>query len=229
VVGVPKTIDNDIGCTDVTFGFDTALCTATEAIDKLHTTAESDHRVMIVEVMGRNAGWLALRSGLAGGGDVILIPEIPFSLQAIVQKIAGRRAQGRLFSIIVVAEGAQPLGGQQVYQPAATSVEQSRLGGIGQWLADAMRGLCDYEIRVVVLGYIQRGGSPSPFDRILATRFGAAAVRTVAEGQLDVMVALRSTEIITVPLGEAIAQVRVVPLTSDLILTAQGLGICLGA
>lgn len=229
LVGVPKTIDIDVDCTDVTFGFDSALVTATEAIDKLHTTAESHHRVMIVEVMGRDAGWLALQSGLAGGADVILIPEIPFRPEAVVAKVAGRRAEGRLFSIIVVAEGARMVGRGQVYQDSSVALDlQPRLGGMGEFLADHMRRLVDYEIRVTVLGHIQRGGSPSPFDRILATRFGAAAVRSVAQGNIGRMVALQGDGIVQVPIGEAVARLKTVPLDSDLVLTARELGISLG-
>jgi len=228
VVGVPKTIDNDLAGTDITFGFDTALVTATEAIDKLHTTAESHHRIMIVEVMGRDAGWLALRSGLAGGADVILIPEIPFRLESIDEKIERRDRTGHKFSIIVVAEGARPAGGEQIYQRSADPLAPKRLGGIGQWLADELSRITDHEIRVTVLGHVQRGGIPSPFDRILSTRFGAAAVRAVAERKFGHMVALRSTHIITIPLKDAIHELRLVPLDSDLLVTARGLGICVG-
>ena len=228
VVGVPKTIDNDLAGTDITFGFDTALCTATEAIDKLHTTAESHHRVMIVEIMGHDAGWLALRSGLAGGADIILIPEIPFRLERIEEKIEQRDRAGRKFSIVVCAEGAKPLGGEQIYQPSRDPLAPKRLGGIGQWLADALSQVTDNEIRVTVLGHVQRGGSPSPFDRILATRFGAAAVRTAAGGKFGHMVSLRSTHIVTIPLEKAIHELRLVPLDGDLVATARGLGICLG-
>jgi phosphofructokinase-like protein len=228
VVGVPKTIDNDLGGTDITFGFDTALNTATDALDKLHTTAESHHRVMIVEVMGRDAGWLALRAGLAGGADVILIPEIPFDLHKVDEKIEQRDRLGRKFSIAVVAEGARPVGGEQIYQESKDPLAPKRLGGIAQWVADELAKVCDHEIRVTVLGHVQRGGSPSPFDRILGTRFGAAAVRLIAEGGLGRMVALRSQQIVSIPLEEAIRELRVVPLDSDMIQTARGLGTCLG-
>ncbi|MFZ5916407.1 MAG: ATP-dependent 6-phosphofructokinase [Chloroflexota bacterium] len=228
VVGVPKTIDNDLAGTDITFGFDTALVTATEALDKLHTTAESHHRIMIVEIMGRDAGWLALRSGLASGADVILIPEIPFDLARVEEKIEQRDRAGSKFSIIVVAEGARPVGGQQLYRETRDPLAGKRLGGIGQWLADELARVVEHEIRVTVLGHVQRGGTPSPFDRILSTRFGAAAVRAVAGRKFGHMVALRSTEIITIPLQEAIHELRLVPLDSDLLVTARGLGICLG-
>ena len=228
VVGVPKTIDNDLAGTNITFGFDTALGTATEAIDKLHTTAESHHRIMIVELMGRDAGWLTLRSGLAGGADVILIPEIPFRLESIEEKIEKRNRTGHKFSIIVVAEGARPVGGEQIYQQSRDPLAPRRLGGVGQWLADELGKMTGNEIRVTVLGHVQRGGTPSPFDRILSTRFGAAAVRAVAEGKFGHMVALRNTRIVTILLKEAIHELRVVPLDSDLLITARGLGICLG-
>jgi phosphofructokinase-like protein len=228
VVGVPKTIDNDLAGTDITFGFDTALGTATEAIDKLQTTAESHHRIMIVEIMGRDAGWLALRSGLAGGADVILIPEIPFRVESIDEKIEQHDRAGRKSSIIVVAEGARPVGGQQIYQPSRDPLAGKRLGGIGQWLADELTQITDHEIRVTVLGHVQRGGTPSPFDRILSTRFGAAAVRAVADRKFGHMVALRGTYIVAIPLQEALHELRLVPLDSDLLVTARGLGICLG-
>lgn len=228
VVGVPKTIDNDLAGTDITFGFDTALGTATEAIDKLQTTAESHHRIMIVEIMGRNAGWLALRSGLAGGADIILIPEIPFRIESIDEKIEQRDRTGRKSSIVVVAEGARPAGGEQIYQKNRDPLTGERLGGIGQWLADELVKITDHEIRVTVLGHVQRGGTPSPFDRILSTRFGAAAVRAAADRKFGHMVALRGTNIVAIPLQEAIHELRLVPLDSDLLVTARGLGICLG-
>lgn len=228
IVGVPKTIDNDISCTDVTFGFDTALDTATQAIDKLHTTAESHHRIMIVEVMGRDAGWLALEAGLAGGADVILIPEKPFDLYKVDEKIEQRGREGRQFSIIVVAEGARPVDGEQVYQPSRDPTAPRRLGGIGQWVAGELSKMCDHEIRVTVLGHVQRGGSPSSFDRILGTRFGAAAARLVAEGRFGEMVSLRGERIEAVTIADAVSQLKTVPLDSDLICTALSLGICLG-
>ncbi|MCR4406507.1 MAG: 6-phosphofructokinase [Anaerolineae bacterium] len=228
IVGIPKTIDNDISCTDVTFGFDTALDTATQAIDKLHTTAESHHRIMIVEVMGRDAGWLALEAGLAGGADVILIPEIPFDLYKVDEKIERRDREGRRFSIIVVAEGTRPAGGEQVYQSSKDPTAPRRLGGIGQWAAGELSKMCDHEIRVTVLGHVQRGGSPSSFDRILGTRFGSAAARLVAEGRFGEMVSLRGECIGAVSLADAVSQLKTVPLDSDLIRTALSLGICLG-
>jgi phosphofructokinase-like protein len=228
IIGIPKTIDNDLSCTDVTFGFDTALDTATQAIDKLHTTAESHHRVMIVEVMGRDAGWLALEAGLAGGADVIIIPEIPFDLHKVDEKVEQRGREGHHFSIIVVAEGARPVGGEQVYQPSKDPTAPRRLGGIGQWMAGELAEMCDHEIRVTVLGHVQRGGSPSSSDRILGTRFGAAAVRLVAAGRFGEMVSLHGEHVEAVTIADAVSQLKTVPLDGDLVRTARSLGICLG-
>lgn len=228
LVGVPKTIDNDVDCTDVTFGFDTALDVATEAIDRLHTTAESHHRVMLVEVMGRNAGWLALQSGVAGGADVILLPEIPFDVARIDAKVEERDSRGRMFSIVVVAEGARPEGGEQVYQAQRASLAAQRLGGVSYVVAEQLAAVSDKEIRVTVLGHLQRGGSPTSFDRILATRFGAAAVDLLDRGGLGRMVALQGEEIVDVPIKEAIAELKTVPLDSDLVRAARYTGISLG-
>ncbi len=228
VVGVPKTIDNDVGGTDVTFGFDTALDVATEAIDRLHTTAESHHRVMLVEVMGRNAGWLALEAGLAGGADAILLPEIPYDVVCVDDKIEARDEAGRMFSIVVVAEGTHPAGGEQVFQEKRASLQAKRLGGVSYVVAEQLAEICDHEIRVTVLGHLQRGGSPTSFDRILGTRFGASAVELIARGGLGRMVALRGEEIADLPITEAIAELKTVPLDSDLIHTAEAMGICLG-
>lgn len=227
-IGVPKTIDNDIGGTDFTFGFDTALNTAMEAIDKLHTTAESHHRVMVLELMGRDSGFIALFAGMAGGADVILIPEIPFSFESICQKIQRRVASGAHFSIIAVAEGAFPAGGQQVFARGGDDVFVGRLGGIGQQVAENLAENCQIETRVTVLGHLQRGGSPSAFDRVLCTRFGGAAVRLAAEGKFGRMVALRGGEVVDISLAEAVAQPHKVDLNSDIIRTARELGICLG-
>ncbi len=205
VVGVPKTIDNDLGGTDVTFGFDTALNTATDAIDKLHTTAESHHRVMVIEVMGRDAGWIALHSGIAGGADVILIPEIPFRWDVIAGAINARNKGGAKFSIVVAAEGAQPADGEQLFRlPGDGVTTVARLGGMGDLVAHRLQELTGMEARCTVLGHVQRGGSPTPFDRLLATRYGAAAVRLVADGKFGHMVALRGSEITAVPIAEAI-------------------------
>ena len=228
LVGVPKTIDNDVNGTDVTFGFDTALDIATQAVDRLHTTAESHHRVMLVEVMGRNAGWLALSSGLAGGADVILLPEIPFSAERIDAKIEARDRAGSRFSIVVVAEGACPEGGDLVYNVQSTSTLAQRLGGVSFVVAEQLADICDHEIRVTVLGHLQRGGSPTAFDRILGTRFGAAAVDLIAHGGLGRMVALRGENIVDVPIAEAIAKLKTVPLDGDLIRTARSMGVSLG-
>jgi phosphofructokinase-like protein len=228
VVGVPKTIDNDLLMTQVTFGFDTALNTAMEALDRLHTTAESHHRVIVLEVMGREAGWIALEAGIAGGADVILIPEIPYDLLAVREKIAERSQRGAKFSLVVVAEGAFPQGGEAMYLDQRELGGVKRLGGIGELLAQQLRECCGLEVRVTVLGHLQRGGSPSAFDRLLASRFGTMAVRLIAEGKLGYMVALQDGRIQPVPLREAIAHLKLVPLDSDILQTARGLGICLG-
>jgi phosphofructokinase-like protein len=228
VIGVPKTIDNDLLKTQVTFGFDTALNTAMDALDKLHTTAESHHRVIILEVMGRGAGWIALEAGIAGGADVILIPEIPFDLKVVVDKVETRNKRGAKFSIVVVAEGAMPEGGQEVYQADSKTSHVRRLGGIGEVIAQNLEEKCSAEVRVTVLGHLQRGGSPTAFDRLLASRFGAMVVHLIARGTLGHMVALEGNSIVAVPIAEAIAKSKVVPLDSDIILTALSLDICMG-
>jgi phosphofructokinase-like protein len=228
IVGVPKTIDNDICLTDVTFGFDTALDTATGAIDKLHTTAESHHRVMFVEVMGRNAGWLALESGIAGGADAILIPEIPFQLRALESKIAERESQGARFSIVVVAEGASPVGGEQVYHPSRDPLSPRRLGGIAEWVAQQIGERLDQEVRTTVLGHIQRGGSPSAFDRKLATFFGTEVVELVMHRGWGQMVALQGPRIVPVPIAEAVRELKTVPLDGHEVHAARAMGLCLG-
>ncbi|MDI6870618.1 MAG: ATP-dependent 6-phosphofructokinase [Bacillota bacterium] len=228
-VGIPKTIDNDLSATDTTFGFDTALVTATEALDKLHTTAESHHRIMVLEVMGRYAGWIALEAGLAGGADVILIPEIPFTFEEVARKINARRAQGKKFSIVVVAEGAKEEGGElAVERVIRESFDPIRLGGIGRRVGEALERLTGMETRVTVLGHLQRGGSPTPFDRILATRYGAAAVRLARRGQFGRMVCLRGTRIDSVPLEAAVGEMKRVSPESDLVMTARALGISFG-
>jgi len=229
VIGVPKTIDNDVAGTVMTFGFDTAVSTATDAIDKLHSTAESHDRVMVVEVMGRYAGWIALNAGISGGADVILIPEIPFDIEKVCAKIMDREARGRRFSIVVVAEGAIPLGGHRVLKGAASAgggMEQ--LGGIAQQVADAVGQRTGKETRALTLGHLQRGGSPTTFDRLLSLRFGAAAVRCVAAKQFGVMVALQPPIVTAVPFSEALGAPRIVPLDSDTIMTARDTGVCLG-
>lgn len=228
VVGVPKTIDNDLEATLVTFGFDTAVNTAMEALDRLHTTAESHHRAIILEVMGRDAGWIALKAGIAGDADVILIPELPFALETVVEKIKERNHSGAKFSILVIAEGARPAGGEAIYQAEREVGAVRRLGGVGEAVAQRLREQSHAEVRVTVLGHLQRGGSPSAFDRLLATRFGVMAVHCIAEGLLGHMVALDGDCIVSVPIAEAIARQKLVPLHSDLIRTALALNICLG-
>lgn len=227
-VGIPKTIDKDIAGTNVTFGFDTAVNTAMEAIDRLHTTAESHHRVMILEVMGRDAGWIALQAGIAGGADVILIPEIPFDIQAVADKVRERNQRGVRFSILVVAEGARPIGGEVVYQPERDRGSLRRLGGIGEVVAAKLKLLMDVEVRVTVLGHVQRGGSPTAFDRLLGSRFGAYAVQLVADGKYGHMVALRDDRLVAVQLKETVGHQKLVSLDSDILATARGLGVCLG-
>ena len=213
VIGVPKTIDNDLGATDVTFGFDTALHVATEAIDRLHTTAESHHRNLVVEVMGRSAGWIALHSGLAGGADVILIPELPFDIDEVCRLINRRHARGRYFAIVVVAEGATPKEGTMtVATGQLDEFGHPRLGGIGQQLEREIETRTGFETRTTVLGHIQRGGTPTAFDRVLATRLGLAAIDAAHEGQWGMMTALHATEIKLVALADAVAEVRRVPL-----------------
>ncbi len=224
VVGVPKTIDNDVGGTSSTFGFDTAVATATDAIDKVHSTAESHERVIVVEVMGRHAGFIALSAGVAGSADVILIPEIPFDIDKVCDKIRRREAEGRHFSVVVVAEGALPKGGTV----SLIDPEHERLGGIADKVAHSIQEMTGKETRSLVLGHLQRGGSPTTFDRLLALRFGAAAIRIVAERQFGMMVAFQPPGIVAIPLEQAIAKPRRVPLDSDTITTARDLGISFG-
>jgi 6-phosphofructokinase 1 len=227
VIGVPKTIDNDISGTEVTFGFDTAVTTATEAIDKLHTTAEAHHRVMVLELMGRNAGFIALHAGVAGGADVILIPEIPFKYMSVIAKVRQRVERGYLFSIIAVSEGAKPHSGEQVFSRAGDKVYVPRLGGIGQLVGEHIEK-AGFETRVTVLGHLQRGGTPTPFDRWLATRYGAAAVRLAAQGEFDRMVSLQAGKIVDVSLAEAIAVSKRVDINHDAMVTARGTSISFG-
>jgi len=211
IVGVPKTIDNDLSCTDYTFGFDTAVNIATECIDRLHTTAESHHRVMVVEVMGRHAGWIAIESGIAGGADFILIPELPIDVEEVCASIKKRHNRGKTFSIIVVAEGAVFKEGTMVLQEEKLDeFGHVRLGGIGERLAQEIEKRTGYETRVSVLGHIQRGGTPTAFDRILGTRFGVKAVELIMQGKFGKMVALSGTEIIEVPLEKAVAALKTV-------------------
>jgi ATP-dependent phosphofructokinase / diphosphate-dependent phosphofructokinase len=213
VLGVPKTIDNDLGGTDMTFGFDTAVQIATDAIDRLHTTAESHNRVMIVEVMGRHAGWIALHSGLAGGADVILIPERPFDIDDVVRLIRRRHSRGRYFSIVVVAEGATPGDAAALagHRGEKDEFGHERLGGIGQLLEREIGDRTGFDTRATVLGHIQRGGTPTAFDRVLATRLGLAAIDAAHERRFGMMPALRGTRIELVPLGDAVAELRTVP------------------
>jgi phosphofructokinase-like protein len=228
VVGVPKTIDNDVGGTEVTFGFDTALNVAMEAIDRLRTTAESHHRVMLLEVMGRDAGFIALHSGVSGGADAILIPEIPFAMEPIAEKIKEREALGRHYSIVVVSEGSHPSGGEQVFSRPGDEVRVARLGGISHQVAQWLEDRTHVETRVTVLGHIQRGGTPTTFDRWLATRYGAAALRLAVAGSFGRMVALQCERIVDVSLEEALAEPKRVRLTGDAMQTARELGICFG-
>ena len=229
VVGVPKTIDNDVGGTQATFGFDTAVSTATDALDKVHSTAESHSRVMVVEVMGRYAGWIALHSGVSGSADVILIPEIPFDIDSVCRKIKEREARGRNFSVVVVAEGALPKGGTRALKgPASLGGGMERLGGIGEVVAREIEQRTGKETRSLTLGHLQRGGTPTTFDRLLALRFGAAAVRCVANKVFGVMVAYLPPTVGYVPLKDALAHPKVVPLDSDTVSTARELGVCLG-
>ncbi len=229
VVGVPKTIDNDIAATDVTFGFNTAVEVATDAVDRLHSTAESHDRVMVIEVMGRNCGWIALHAGLAGGADCILIPEIPYDIQRVCDKVRRRQAAGRFFSIVVIAEGAFPAGGRQAFIEALpTTGGMPRLGGAGALAAEGITVRTGLETRVTVLGHLLRGGTPSSYDRLLATRFGSAAVELADKGRWGRMVALHGADIASVPLGEAISQQKRVDPEGELVATGRRLGIEFG-
>ncbi len=227
VIGVPKTIDNDLMATEMTFGFSTAVTTATDAIDKLHATAASHERVMIVEVMGRYTGWIALYSGLSGGADVILLPEIPYNLESIAKKLHDRWRRRRNFAIVVAAEGARSEGGEMIFK-AHEEGREPRLGGIAEQLAIDLHRQTGYETRSLVLGHLQRGGQPTPADRLLATRFGAAAVRAIENGKKNVMVAYQSSDVVTVPLAKAIRKSKLVPLDYDVIQSARDLGISFG-
>lgn len=226
IVSVPKTIDNDLLGTDYTFGFDTALTTATQAIDQLRTTASSHNRVMVIEVMGRDAGWIALYAGIGGGAHVILIPEIPFKIDPILKQIAWRDSLGAHFTLIVVSEGACPIDGEQLYEER--ELGQIRLGGIAKWLVGQLQDSCQHDVREVVLGHLQRGGSPTAADRVLCTRFGSEAVHLIAKGMTGTMVSLRGTSIESVDIWKIVARQKQVPYNGDLVQTARGLGICLG-
>jgi len=229
LVGVPKTIDNDLKATDFTIGFDSAVVTATEAIDKLHTTAQSHHRVMVIEVMGRYAGWLALYAGVAGGGDIILIPEIPYDIKKICKRVIGRNKRGKRFSIIVVSEGARPKGGKMVVKKIVKdSTDPVRLGGIGNKIANDIERMTGLEARVTALGHLQRGGGPSPFDRMLATRFGTLACDLVMRGEFGKMVALRGRDVRTVSLKDATDSIRKVSPKDPIIKSALSVGTSFG-
>ncbi len=229
IVGVPKTIDNDLFGTEVTFGFDSACVTATDAVDKIHTTAQSHHRVMIIEVMGRYAGWLALCAGLAGGGDIVLMPEFPYNIDAICDAVRTRNARGKTFSIVVVGEGSRPVGGEMtVARTIANSPDAIRLGGVSHQVAAQVEGLTNIECRVTILGHLLRGGSPSAFDRLLATRYGVEAVHMVVRGQTGIMVGLQNQQMVAVPLEDVAGRIRTVTPDHPLVKAAQSLGICLG-
>jgi 6-phosphofructokinase 1 len=228
IVGVPKTIDNDIVGTTNCFGFDTAVAFATDAIDRLHTTAEAHRRIIVVEVMGRYAGWIALYSGVGGGADAILIPEIPFDLTSVVERLRERDQWGAHFSIVVVAEGAFPKGGKLALLEEAQDGRVERLGGMGATVADALARLTKKETRSVVLGHLQRGGAPTPFDRVLATRFGAKAVELVKQGEFGNMVAFAPPDIVARRLENVVGKIKTVPSDSDLLVAAKALGVTFG-
>jgi 6-phosphofructokinase 1 len=229
IIGVPKTIDNDLIGTDITFGFDSAVWIATEGIDRIHTTAESLHRIMMIEVMGHKAGWIALYSGVAGGGDIILIPEIPYDVNLIAEKVMERNKKGKRFSIVVVAEGAKPKGGDIVIQRIVKeSSDPIRLGGISFVLGRQIEKMTGLETRIVVMGHLQRGGSPTPFDRILATQLGTKVVEMIEEKAFGNMVGIRKNSLIKVPLKEVAKGYKKVPLNHPLIKAARSVGTCFG-
>jgi len=228
IVGVPKTIDNDLEETLFTFGFDSAVSCATDALDRLHTTAESHNRVMVLEVMGRYAGWIALYAGVAGGADVILIPEIPFSYESVCTKIKEREGLGKKFTIVVVAEGAREKGHDFVTSAAETKIGEARLGGIGALVAGRLENCTGKESRVCVLGHLQRGGSPTTFDRALCSMFGATAVELVAAGEFGKMVAFTGPQIGAIKISDAVGKLKAVRPDGNLVRTARALGICFG-
>ncbi|MEZ6089473.1 MAG: ATP-dependent 6-phosphofructokinase [Pirellulaceae bacterium] len=228
VVGVPKTIDNDLSCTAFTFGFDSAVNCATDALDRLHTTASSHGRVMVLEVMGRHAGWIALHSGIAGGGDVILIPEIPWTFEGIVAKIQDRQRMGKTFTLIVAAEGAELPGGGVITRETIQSKRQTRLGGIGAVITNELSNIIKQEIRCVVLGHLQRGGGPTNFDRVLATQLGAHAVRLIVQKRFGEMVCYQPPQIDSVPIADAVGELRRVPPDSSAVAAARAMGISFG-
>lgn len=228
IVGVPKTIDNDLAATAMTFGFDSAVACATEALDRLHSTAESHHRVMVLEVMGRYAGWIGIYAGIAGGADVILVPEIPFNYESVCAKIMDRETRGKHFSIVVVAEGARESGADFVTSGGSTQPREARLGGIGAQVTEQIQARTGKESRCVVLGHLQRGGSPTNMDRALCTVFGAKAVDLIAEKNFGQMVSYSGTGVTSVSLAEATKELRTVPLDGGFVSAARALGICLG-
>ncbi len=228
MIGIPKTIDNDLDSTDITFGHDSARAVATEAIDRLQTTASAHHRVMVIETMGRYAGWLALGAGVAGGADIILIPEIPFSWDSVFEAVL-KRSKGAKFSIVCVAEGAKPKGGDMsVKEIDKKRTDPVRLGGMGETVAKRIEDETGLETRVTVLGHVQRGGSPTAFDRLLATRFGSVALQTASKGEFGVMTSLQRNDVTTVPLKDAVGKQRLVPPDSQLVFAARAVGTCLG-
>ena len=246
VIGVPKTIDNDVACTEITFGYNTAVSVAAEAIDRLHTTGETHHRIMVLEVMGRYAGWIALESAIAGGADVALIPEIPFDINKAAQKVINRKNRGKSFSIVVVAEGAKPLNGDVVIKGVrdnGSGVDNTKLGGIGEQVAKQLEELTGLESRCTVLGYMQRGGSPTSFDRVLSTKYGAKAMELALEGKFNVLTVIKNGKLDYVPLEDVVgnnkkvgavsgntpeSNLRKVTMNDDLVKTARSIGICLG-
>ena len=228
LVGVPKTIDNDLEATVMTFGFDSAVACATDALDRLRTTAQSHERVMVLEVMGRYSGWIAAHAGIAGGGDIILIPEIPFNYESVCSRINEREGEGKHFTLVVVAEGACEKGRDFVTISTTEKNREVRLGGVGAVVAEEIRKRTGKETRVCVLGHLQRGGAPTSFDRLLCTRFGARAVQIIADGKYGRMVALRPPDTVAVKLSDAIGRMRAVPLDGDIVQTARALGISFG-
>ena len=246
VIGVPKTIDNDVACTDITFGYNTAVSVASEALDRLHTTGETHHRIMVLEVMGRYAGWIALESAISGGADVALIPEIPYDINKVVEKINHRRDKGKKFSIVVVAEGAMPKGGTITIESTrdnGTGVDNTKLGGIGQLLTKQLEELTGIESRCTVLGYVQRGGTPTAFDRVLSTKYGSKAMELAIEGKFNVLTVIKDGKLDCVPLEDVVGNNKVIGAVSgntaesnlrkvnmdhDLVKTARNIGICLG-
>ena len=228
VIGIPKTIDNDLGSTVMTFGFLTAVETATDAIDKLHSTAEAHRRTFVVEVMGRHAGWIALFAGVAGTADVILIPEIPYAMEKVAEKVRSRYESGREFAVVVAAEGARPLGGEASFVEAAKPGQEARYGGLADKLAHQIEEMCEVETRSLVLGHLQRGGQPNSYDRLLALRFGSAAIELVKRGDFGSMVSLDPPDVRAVPLGEALARPKLVEVDGDVVRTARALGISFG-